>query len=147
MIWIALASPFFTVIGHFAFILGFVFLPFPFLLRSVSKLTSDATFLRLLVSGVNFNDGTAGGEILEGNLITNFVRESGDHGMFNSWDRQPIVHKDATGAIALDPATHQIRKNLIFNKNWIGGTKSKFPMHTLICRYSGRQRMMLLYCQ
>lgn len=28
-------------------------------------------------AGVNFNDGTAGGEILEGNLIMNFVRFSG----------------------------------------------------------------------
>ena len=32
-------------------------------------------------AGVNFNDGGAGGEVLEGNLIFNFVRESGDHGM------------------------------------------------------------------
>ena len=36
-------------------------------------------------SRVNFNDGTAGGEVLEMNLVMNFVRESGDHGMFNSW--------------------------------------------------------------
>ena len=33
-------------------------------------------------AGVNFNDGTAGGEILERNLVFNFVRESGDHGMY-----------------------------------------------------------------
>ena len=32
----------------------------------------------------NFNDGTAGGEVLEMNLVMNFVRESGDHGMFVS---------------------------------------------------------------
>lgn len=31
-------------------------------------------------AGVNFNDGTKGGEVLEQNLIMNFVRESGDHG-------------------------------------------------------------------
>jgi len=31
-------------------------------------------------SGVNFNDGFAGGALLEGNLLFNFVRESNDHG-------------------------------------------------------------------
>ena len=36
-------------------------------------------------SGVNFNDGAMGGELLEGNLLLNFVRESDDHGPFNSW--------------------------------------------------------------
>ena len=30
-------------------------------------------------AGVNFNDGGPGGEVLEGNLIYNFVRETGDH--------------------------------------------------------------------
>lgn len=30
-------------------------------------------------AGVNFNDGSAGGEVMEGNLIFNFVRETGDH--------------------------------------------------------------------
>jgi hypothetical protein len=31
-------------------------------------------------SGVNFNDGAMGGEVLEGNLMLGFVRESNDHG-------------------------------------------------------------------
>ena len=41
--------------------------------------------LSLGLSFCHNSDGTAGGEVLEGNLIFNGVRESGDHGMFNSW--------------------------------------------------------------
>ena len=40
-------------------------------------------------AGVNFNDGMGGGDELVGNLIANCVRESGDHGPFNSWVRDP----------------------------------------------------------
>ena len=36
-------------------------------------------------SGVNWNDGFAGEEVLEGNMLLNFVKESNDHGPFNSW--------------------------------------------------------------
>ena len=39
-------------------------------------------------AGVNFNDGFGGGSHLNNNLILNTCRESGDHGPFNSWDRQ-----------------------------------------------------------
>jgi hypothetical protein len=38
---------------------------------------------------INQNDGFAGGNILQGNLLFNGVRETGDHGNYNSWDRQP----------------------------------------------------------
>ena len=44
-------------------------------------------------SGINFNDGAMGGETMEGNLLLNFVRESNDHGPFNSWDRQPYIYR------------------------------------------------------
>lgn len=48
--------------------------------------------------------------------------------MFNSWDRQPIVHDDEAGQVALNPATHQLRKNFIFNKNWLGSTNSGYSV-------------------
>ncbi len=38
-------------------------------------------------SGVNVNDGTWGGHIIEYNDISNCVQESGDHGPFNAWGR------------------------------------------------------------
>ena len=38
-------------------------------------------------SGININDGTFGGHIIEYNDVFDCVRESGDHGPFNSWGR------------------------------------------------------------
>ena len=38
---------------------------------------------------INSNDGFAGGNLVKGNLLFNAVRETGDHGNYNSWDRQP----------------------------------------------------------
>jgi hypothetical protein len=38
-------------------------------------------------SGINVNDGTWGGHIIEYNDISNVVLESGDHGPFNCWGR------------------------------------------------------------
>lgn len=29
--------------------------------------------------------------MMTGNLLLNYVKESNDHGPFNSWDRQPYV--------------------------------------------------------
>lgn len=42
-------------------------------------------------------------------------------------DRQPIVH-DATdtGDIAIYPAVHQIERNFIMNRNWLGDTRSGY---------------------
>ncbi|CAB9517687.1 expressed unknown protein [Seminavis robusta] len=46
-------------------------------------------------AGINFNDGFAGGDELYHNLVFSTCRESGDHGPFNSWDRQPfLTYKD-----------------------------------------------------
>ena len=42
-------------------------------------------------AGFNFNDGFGGGDVIEGNLLANCVRESGDHGPWNSWDRVPYI--------------------------------------------------------
>jgi beta-galactosidase len=38
-------------------------------------------------SGININDGTFGGHTIEYNDVFDCVRESGDHGPFNSWGR------------------------------------------------------------
>lgn len=42
-------------------------------------------------AGINFNDAFIGGDLVEGNVIFNMVRETGDHGTFNSWDRREYV--------------------------------------------------------
>ena len=42
-------------------------------------------------SGFNWNDGHGGNSHVGGNLVFNMVRETGDHGPYNSWDRQPYL--------------------------------------------------------
>ena len=40
-------------------------------------------------AGININDGFGGGHLIQNNLGFNLVRETADHGVFNSWDREP----------------------------------------------------------
>jgi hypothetical protein len=41
-------------------------------------------------AAININDGFGGGNELFSNLLFNQVRETSDHGPFNSWDREPF---------------------------------------------------------
>lgn len=45
-------------------------------------------------SGINVNEGTWGGHIIEYNDVFNTVKETGDHGSFNSWGRDRYWHPD-----------------------------------------------------
>jgi len=45
-------------------------------------------------AGINVSEGTWGGHILEYNDVFNTVKESGDHGSFNSWGRDRFWHPD-----------------------------------------------------
>ena len=47
-------------------------------------------------AGINLNDGFAGGHDISRNVGFNFVRETSDHGVFNSWDRQTYRWRAAT---------------------------------------------------
>ena len=42
-------------------------------------------------AALNFNDGFGGGDDVHGNLLLNAVRESADHGPWNSWSRVPYI--------------------------------------------------------
>ena len=64
-------------------------------------------------AGVNFNDGMGGGDLMENNLIANCVRESGDHGPFNSWDRVPYITTLKTGKPSILPQWREVRHNFI----------------------------------
>ena len=66
-------------------------------------------------AGVNFNDGFAGGDVLEGNLLANCVRESGDHGPFNSWDRVPYITDFEGRGPTVVPQFRQITKNFVLS--------------------------------
>ncbi|RQW02528.1 peptide-binding protein [candidate division KSB1 bacterium] len=45
-------------------------------------------------AGINVSEGTWGGHVIEFNDVFNTVRESGDHGSFNSWGRDRYWHPD-----------------------------------------------------
>jgi len=45
-------------------------------------------------AGINASEGTWGGHIIEYNDVFNTVKESGDHGSFNSWGRDRFWHPD-----------------------------------------------------
>lgn len=65
-------------------------------------------------AGVNFNDGFGGGNVLSQNLLFNMCRESGDHGPFNSWDRQPFLTLVGDGKTpSLVPAWNTIENNFM----------------------------------
>jgi hypothetical protein len=42
-------------------------------------------------AAINHNDGSLGGSLIDSNVMFNFCRETGDHGVFNSWDRLPYL--------------------------------------------------------
>ena len=65
-------------------------------------------------AGYNFNDGMGGGHLLDSNIIFNMVRETQDHGTFNSWDRQPFfVERD--GQSTYVPLYNEIQRNFFIN--------------------------------
>ena len=66
-------------------------------------------------AGINFNDGFGGGNLVKNNLIFNMVRETGDHGPFNSWDRVPFLTEVRDGAPSLIQAQSNITLNFFIN--------------------------------
>ena len=63
-------------------------------------------------AAINFNDGLGGGNLVEGNIIFNACRESGDHGPINSWDRMPFL-TTTTGKPSFTPLPSHTQHNMI----------------------------------
>lgn len=78
-----------------------------------ATLVGNAMF-NLPRAGININDGFGGGHLIKNNLCFNAVRETSDHGCFNSWDREPYQW-DAEEASNLIPATSYILNNYFVN--------------------------------
>ena len=75
-------------------------------------------------AGINFNDGFGGGNFVQHNMVFNHVRETVDHGPFNSWDRTPYLTKVRYGSIpSLTPAQTNITRNFL-----IGNYYSRWPL-------------------
>jgi len=63
-------------------------------------------------AGLNINDGFSGDTTVAGNAFFNTVRETSDHGPFNSWNRIPYLTGNPPSLI---PLTNHIHHNLFFN--------------------------------
>lgn len=66
-------------------------------------------------AGINFNDGFGGGNIIENCLTFNWVRETSDHGNFNSWDRLPYLTKVVGKKASTEVVESQVRHNFMWN--------------------------------
>ncbi|XP_019849680.1 PREDICTED: uncharacterized protein LOC109580680 [Amphimedon queenslandica] len=64
-------------------------------------------------AGINFNDGFGGQSTVAENLQFNTCRESGDHGPFNSWDRQVFVTKVRNGTASPEKDWDYIYSNFM----------------------------------
>ena len=70
------------------------------------------------------NDGFKGGDVMEGNLLFGWVRETGDHAAFNSWDRQSWYWKNAKGDFSCVSEVQRIHRNLFLNKDFQYGSSN-----------------------
>jgi len=66
-------------------------------------------------AGINANDGFGGGDEISHNLVFSTCRESGDHGPFNSWDRQPFLTTVRDGTPSMTPAYREIHHNFFID--------------------------------
>ena len=83
--------------------------------KSMQTVLQHNVFFNGPRAGVVFNDGFGGGNVMESNLLFNFCRESGDHGPFNSWDRQMFVVRqpDDAGAPSPLPQYNNLTRNML----------------------------------
>lgn len=61
------------------------------------------------------NDGFGGGDEIAHNLVFSTCRESGDHGPFNSWDRQPFLTTVRTGKPSMIMQWREIHHNFFID--------------------------------
>jgi len=75
-------------------------------------------------AGININEGTFGGHIIENCDVFNTVLETGDHGSFNSWGRDrywTVSANETSTEVAKDnllPFLDMLDKNIIRNSRW-----------------------------
>jgi hypothetical protein len=83
--------------------------------KSMQNTIVDNIFFNGPRAGINYNDGFGGGNNITGNILFNYCRDSGDHGPFNSWDRQMflIEQPDDGGVPSVYPQFNTIQRNLM----------------------------------
>ena len=86
---------------------------FYFQAKSCQNLIKGNIFFNGPRAGINFNDGFGGDSNVTENFLFNTCRESGDHGPFNSWDRQVFVTKVRDGTPNPDKVYDYIQSNFM----------------------------------
>jgi len=86
---------------------------FYFQAKSAQNLLMGNIFFNGPRAGINFNDGFGGGSNITYNVLFNTCRESGDHGPFNSWDRQVYVTDVLNGTPSVIKQWDDISHNFI----------------------------------
>ena len=86
---------------------------FYFQAKSCQNLIMGNIFFNGPRAGINFNDGFGGASNVSENFLFNTCRESGDHGPFNSWDRQVFVTKVRDGTPNPDKQYDYIESNFM----------------------------------
>jgi len=71
-------------------------------------------------AGINVSEGTFGGHVVEFCDVFDTVRETGDHGSFNSWGRDRFWHLDGAPADELPQLAllDAVRPTIIRNNRW-----------------------------
>lgn len=80
---------------------------------TAQTILQDNIFFNGPRAAFNFNDGFGGGDDISGNLLLNCVRESSDHGPWNSWSRVPYITNIRTGKPSIIPEVRNIHNNFI----------------------------------
>ena len=65
--------------------------------------------------GILCRSGFGGGTHISMNGMWNSCRESGDHGVINTWDRTPYLTTVRTGEPSLIPAYNNVTRNLFIS--------------------------------
>ena len=66
-------------------------------------------------AGINWNDGFGGGNLVQQNLMFNWVRETSDHGNFNSWDRLPFITSATDPSGSTDVLRTHMTRNFVMS--------------------------------
>lgn len=91
---------------------------------SMSIVVSHNSIYNLPRAGINVSEGTWGGHVIEWNDVFDTVKETGDHGSFNSWGRDRFWHPERGTMDALAakyPGTHlldAVKTTIIRNNRW-----------------------------
>jgi len=83
--------------------------------KTARSLVSHNVFFNGPRAGINANDGFGGGDEVSYNLVFSTCRESGDHGPFNSWDRQPFLTSVRDGTPSMTMAYRHIHHNFFID--------------------------------